>query len=196
MNRVGHKARVRACGWPGSCTRTCACSATSPQPRGENFARTCAGQAEELRANIEAHAWDGGWYRRAYFDDGTPLGSATNEECRIDSISQSWAVLSGAGDPVRARPGHGSGRPTPRRPRGRPRQAARPALRHVGPRARVHQGVRARRPRERGPIHARCDLDRDGVRRIWATWNGHGSCSRCSIPSTTPATRRARSSTR
>jgi cellobiose phosphorylase len=68
----------------------------------DGFARTCAGQAEELRANIEAHAWDGGWYRRAYFDDGTPLGSSTNEECRIDSISQSWAVLSGAGDPARA----------------------------------------------------------------------------------------------
>jgi cellobiose phosphorylase len=68
----------------------------------ESFARMCAGQAEELRANIEAHAWDGGWYRRAYFDDGTPLGSSSNEECRIDSISQSWAVLSGVGDPVRA----------------------------------------------------------------------------------------------
>ena len=68
----------------------------------DGFARTCRDQAEELRANIEAHAWDGGWYRRAYFDDGTPLGSSTNDECRIDSISQSWAVLSGAGDPVRA----------------------------------------------------------------------------------------------
>ncbi len=68
----------------------------------ESFARLCAAQAEELRANIEAHAWDGGWYRRAYFDDGTPLGSSANEECRIDSISQSWAVLSGAGDPARA----------------------------------------------------------------------------------------------
>jgi cyclic beta-1,2-glucan glucanotransferase len=68
----------------------------------EGFALTCRSQAEELRANIEAHAWDGGWYRRAYFDDGTPLGSSTNDECRIDSISQSWAVLSGAGDPVRA----------------------------------------------------------------------------------------------
>ena len=65
--------------------------------------RLCTGQAEELRANIEAHAWDGGWYRRAYFDDGTPLGSSANDECRIDSISQSWAVLSGAGDPLRAR---------------------------------------------------------------------------------------------
>jgi cellobiose phosphorylase len=53
-------------------------------------------EAEKLRANIEAHAWDGEWYRRAYFDDGTPLGSATNAECQIDSISQSWSVLSGA----------------------------------------------------------------------------------------------------
>ena len=41
-------------------------------------------------------AWDGEWYRRGYYDDGTPLGSAQNDECRIDSISQSWAVLSGA----------------------------------------------------------------------------------------------------
>ena len=69
----------------------------------DEMARLCAGQAEELRANIEAHAWDGGWYRRAYFDDGTSLGSTANDECRIDSISQSWAVISGAGDPVRAR---------------------------------------------------------------------------------------------
>ena len=69
----------------------------------DELARLCAGQAEELRANIEAHAWDGGWYRRAYFDDGTPLGSSTNDECRIDSISQSWAVISGAGNSLRAR---------------------------------------------------------------------------------------------
>jgi len=48
------------------------------------------------------HAWDGDWYRRGYFDDGTPLGSAQNEECRIDSISQSWAALSGAAPPWRA----------------------------------------------------------------------------------------------
>ena len=47
-------------------------------------------------------AWDGEWYRRAYFDDGTPLGSAQNEECRIDSIAQSWSVLSGAARPRRA----------------------------------------------------------------------------------------------
>ena len=69
----------------------------------DELARLCAGQADELRVNIEAHAWDGDWYKRAFFDDGTPLGSSANDECRIDSISQSWAVISGAGDPLRAR---------------------------------------------------------------------------------------------
>ncbi|MCU6433999.1 cyclic beta 1-2 glucan synthetase [Undibacterium sp. Jales W-56] len=67
------------------------------------FSERCRLEATTLQRNIEQHAWDGGWYRRAYFDDGTPLGSASNEECQIDSISQSWAVLSGAGDAVRAR---------------------------------------------------------------------------------------------
>ncbi|HKV04693.1 MAG TPA: protein ndvB, partial [Candidatus Acidoferrales bacterium] len=55
-----------------------------------------------LKAALEREAWDGEWYLRAYFDDGTPLGSAKNEECRIDSIAQSWAVISGAADPGRA----------------------------------------------------------------------------------------------
>ncbi|MHB1398182.1 MAG: GH36-type glycosyl hydrolase domain-containing protein [Trichloromonadaceae bacterium] len=67
------------------------------------FADLCTEQAARLRSNIETHAWDGAWYRRAWFDDGTPLGSAVNEECRIDSISQSWAVISQGGDPSRAR---------------------------------------------------------------------------------------------
>jgi cyclic beta-1,2-glucan synthetase len=62
------------------------------------FATRCQTEAVQLRQNIEKNAWDGEWYRRAYFDDGTPLGSSTNPECQIDSISQSWAVLSGAGD--------------------------------------------------------------------------------------------------
>jgi cellobiose phosphorylase len=63
----------------------------------------CREGADALRGALEEHAWDGGWYRRAYFDDGTPLGSATNDECQIDSIAQSWAVISGGGDPERAR---------------------------------------------------------------------------------------------
>lgn len=53
-------------------------------------------------ASLEEEAWDGEWYRRAWFDDGSPLGAASNEECRIDSIAQSWAVLSGAADRARA----------------------------------------------------------------------------------------------
>jgi cellobiose phosphorylase len=67
------------------------------------FAETCATEAARLRGHIDEHAWDGAWYRRAYFDDGTPLGSAANDECQIDSLPQSWAVLSGAGDPERTR---------------------------------------------------------------------------------------------
>lgn len=69
----------------------------------ETFAEECTQQAAQLLANIEANAWDGDWYRRAYFDDGTPLGSNQNDECQIDSISQSWAVISGGGDAKRAR---------------------------------------------------------------------------------------------
>jgi cyclic beta-1,2-glucan synthetase len=59
-------------------------------------------QAEALRTALEASAWDGNWYRRAYYDDGKPLGSLENHECQIDSISQSWSVISGAADPERA----------------------------------------------------------------------------------------------
>ena len=65
------------------------------------FADTCKTEAETLKSNIEASAWDGEWYRRAYFDDGSPLGSKENEECRIDAIAQSWSVLSGAGSDER-----------------------------------------------------------------------------------------------
>src|SRR6185295_100465 len=59
-------------------------------------------RADAYAAAVEQHGWDGEWYRRAYFDDGTPLGSAQNTECRIDSIAQSWSVLSGAAEPRRA----------------------------------------------------------------------------------------------
>ncbi len=78
------------------------------------FARLADGRGERARAErwrrhvrglkeaIEREGWDGDWYRRAYFDDGTPLGSAANLECRIDSIAQSWGVLSGAAERSRA----------------------------------------------------------------------------------------------
>jgi cyclic beta-1,2-glucan synthetase len=59
--------------------------------------------ANALKLALERDGWDGDWYRRAFFDDGTPLGSAENDECRIDSIAQSWGVISGAADPERGR---------------------------------------------------------------------------------------------
>ena len=68
-----------------------------------SFAGRCEAEGIRLRANLEQHGWDGAWYRRAYFDNGSPLGSASNVECRIDAIAQSWSVLSGAGDAKRSR---------------------------------------------------------------------------------------------
>jgi cyclic beta-1,2-glucan synthetase len=72
--------------------------------RGDHdFAGVCRGEGAALRERIEHHAWDGDWYRRAWFDDGTVLGSAQGAECRIDSISQSWSVLAGVADEARSR---------------------------------------------------------------------------------------------
>jgi cellobiose phosphorylase len=66
------------------------------------FVEVCRNASKNIQKHIEKNAWDGAWYRRAYFDNGSPLGSANNDECQIDSISQSWSVLSGAGDKGRA----------------------------------------------------------------------------------------------
>ncbi len=74
--------------------------------RGRNdavFAGQCLSQARRLQQSIEQQAWDGQWYRRAYFDNGEPLGSCANPECQIDSLPQSWSVISGAAEPQRAR---------------------------------------------------------------------------------------------
>jgi cellobiose phosphorylase len=67
------------------------------------FAERCRNETAQMKRSIEQNGWDGEWYRRAYFDDGSPLGSAANTECQIDSIAQSWSVLSGAGDDERSR---------------------------------------------------------------------------------------------
>ena len=97
MNRVGAEGRGESIwlGWfaysvlqdfAGLCSRAGL----------EEEAAAHRARAAELHHALETHGWDGAWYRRAYYDDGTPLGSAQNRECRIDSIAQSWAVLSGA----------------------------------------------------------------------------------------------------
>jgi cyclic beta-1,2-glucan synthetase len=73
------------------------CERYKMKTRGNRYAR----HMEKLKKGLE-QAWDGDWYRRAYFDDGTPLGSAQNDECRIDSIAQTWAVISRVADSYRA----------------------------------------------------------------------------------------------
>ncbi len=73
------------------------CAAAGEPERGAGL----AAQAREVAGALEEHAWDGAWYRRAYDDEGRPVGSAASEECRTDLIAQAWAVLSGAGDPER-----------------------------------------------------------------------------------------------
>jgi cellobiose phosphorylase len=67
-----------------------------------SFTEHCRSEAARVRENLERYGWDGEWYRRAYFDDGSPLGSVSSPECQIDSIAQSWSVLSGAGDGKRS----------------------------------------------------------------------------------------------
>ncbi|MDF3068314.1 MAG: cyclic beta 1-2 glucan synthetase [Polyangiaceae bacterium] len=65
-------------------------------------AETCRREAERVIKAIDVHSWDGAWYHRAYYDDGTPIGSHNNQDCRIDAIAQSWSVIAG-GDPARSR---------------------------------------------------------------------------------------------
>lgn len=104
MNLVGHEGKGESVWLAWFLYENLQLFAGLARDRGDDiFAETFSRHASLLRTNIEASAWDGNWYRRAYFDDGTPLGSAENEECQIDSISQSWAVISGGGDPLRAR---------------------------------------------------------------------------------------------
>jgi cyclic beta-1,2-glucan synthetase len=103
MNRVGEHGRGESVwlGWFLHATLTA--FAPIAQARGElALATSWLGNATKLRAALEQHAWDGEWYRRGFFDDGTPLGSNENDECRIDAIAQSWSVISGAASPARA----------------------------------------------------------------------------------------------
>ncbi len=104
MNRVGHEGRGESVWLAWFLCDVVARFSPLAEARGE-AARTArwADAERGWRAALEAHGWDGEWYRRAYFDDGSPLGSAANAECRIDLIAQAWAVLSGAAPECRAR---------------------------------------------------------------------------------------------
>jgi cellobiose phosphorylase len=98
MNRVGNKGRGESV-WLAFFLHD-VLTRFSPLARAHGdtaFAESCLAEALKLQVNIEASAWDGEWYRRAYFDNGDPLGSHLNSECQIDSLPQSWSVISGAG---------------------------------------------------------------------------------------------------
>jgi cyclic beta-1,2-glucan synthetase len=101
MNRVGVEGRGESVWLAWFLVATLRAFSEHADKRGDTGAAELRSQADGYVAAVETHGWDGEWYRRAYFDDGTPLGSATSDECRIDSIAQSWSVISGAGDPER-----------------------------------------------------------------------------------------------
>ncbi|HEY0431908.1 MAG TPA: hypothetical protein VGC61_08805 [Pyrinomonadaceae bacterium] len=103
MNRVGHLGKGESV-WVGWFLYTTLekfaplCDARDDKARGDRYRE----HLEKLKQALAEKGWDGDWYRRAYFDDGTPLGSVQNDECRIDSIVQSWSVISGAAESYRA----------------------------------------------------------------------------------------------
>ena len=104
MNRVGHEGRGESV-WLGWFVHVNLSQFAEIADRREEKKRAALWRAKaaSLAASLDKEAWDGEWYKRAFFDDGTPIGSAEDDECQIDSIAQSWAVLSGAGDEGRAR---------------------------------------------------------------------------------------------
>ncbi len=112
MNRVGEHGKGESV-WLGWFLHTVLWEfAKIADARGEhNRAEVWRLHVSALKAALEREAWDGEWYRRAYFDDGTPLGSAKNAECRIDSIAQSWGIISGAAERGRDRARHEGCRP-------------------------------------------------------------------------------------
>ncbi len=102
MSRVGEAGRGESVWLGWLLLRTIDMFEPLAQARNPGRAARWRLHADRLRTAIETHAWDGEWYRRATFDDGFWLGSTDSEECKIDSIAQSWAVLSGAARPERA----------------------------------------------------------------------------------------------
>jgi cyclic beta-1,2-glucan synthetase len=102
MNRVGVEGRGESVWLAWFLITTLRAFARHAEARSDGaVAAEFQRRADGYAAAVEAHGWDGAWYRRAYFDDGTPLGSSQNDECRIDSIAQSWSVISAAADPDR-----------------------------------------------------------------------------------------------
>jgi cyclic beta-1,2-glucan synthetase len=104
MNRVGEEGKGESVWLGWFLLKTLGNFAAIAKGQGDaKRAKAWDKHAHRLKQALENAAWDGEWYRRGSYDDGTPLGSRDSEECMIDSIAQSWSVMSGGGDPVRSR---------------------------------------------------------------------------------------------
>ncbi|HEX3051259.1 MAG TPA: glucoamylase family protein [Aggregatilineaceae bacterium] len=103
MNRVGVEGRGESI-WVGwfLCATMSQFTPLCEEMDDHGFATLLESRTNDLRRALEQHGWDGEWYLRAFYDDGSPLGSSQNDECQIDTIAQSWGVLSGAANPQRA----------------------------------------------------------------------------------------------
>ena len=157
MNHVGIHGRGESV-WLGwfLCATLRDFAPIATQRGGDARARRALAHARVMRCAraLDRHAWDGAWYRRAYFDDGTPLGSAYGSECRIDSIAQSWATISGAANPARARQAMDAVSEYLVK-RGDDLVLLFTPPFNVGrARPRLHQGLPARRARKRRAVHA------------------------------------------
>ncbi len=103
MNRLGHEGAGESIWLGWFLAKALRDFAPVAKKRGEAArAEHWVSRAQQVTQAIETHGWDGAWYRRAYFDDGTPVGTHDAKECRIDAIAQSWATIAGGGDPARA----------------------------------------------------------------------------------------------
>ena len=165
MNRVGEMGRGESVwlGWflHATLMAFAPLARARDQPARETLWLT---RAAALQKSLEQEAWDGEWYRRAYFDDGTPLGSSVNTECRIDSIAQSWGVISGAADPARASSAMSAvDKLLVRRDTGLG-AAVHAALRSDCAGPWLYQGLSAGNSRKRRTVHARGHVVGDRVR--------------------------------
>ncbi len=145
----------------------------------ERFAKICDEQGDDETANyyrsrskeyaaaVEQTAWDGAWYRRAYYDDGFPLGSIQDTECQIDGIAQSWAVLSGAGDPIRSQKAMQSVLERLVLTQDRLSLLFTPPFDTTEHDPGYIKGLFSRYSRERRTVHPRCHLDGLGFRATW-----------------------------
>ena len=176
MNRVGVHGQGESVWLGWFLHRTLTDLMPLAKARGDRaFVTRCQHEQSRLHDALEEHGWDGAWYRRGYFDDGTPLGSAVRPECRIDSIAQSWAVLSGAaiGDRGASAMDEVDAQLVMKR-EGVARLFT-PPFDESWPDPGLHQGLPARNPGERRAVHPRGDLVDSRVCRVGA--RGQSRCT-------------------